>query len=90
MQLVEADTDRLQHAFDHSLVVSSTVTENTPRRLHVIQIGVQVRKENSNLGACVEHVGDFDYGNKVGNVRLAGGSSAPVHLERSLALEDRL
>jgi hypothetical protein len=43
----------------HLLVVLGTLLQKLPRRLHVVEVGVQVGKEDSDLATCAKKVGDL-------------------------------
>jgi hypothetical protein len=67
------------------LIVLGAKLEKFPRGLHVVEVRVQVGKEDRDLAAGVEKVGDLGHGHKVADVRLAGGGGAPVQAQAALA-----
>lgn len=49
LELLNWNADGFQHCFNGRFIILCTQLEQRPRRLHVVQIGVQVGKQNRNL-----------------------------------------
>lgn len=49
LELIDGYADTTQHGLDDHLVVVCAMRQQVPRSLHVVQVGVQVRKQNCHL-----------------------------------------
>ncbi|KAI3488013.1 hypothetical protein L1887_47982 [Cichorium endivia] len=90
-EAVGRHADRPEDGGEHVSVVVDAVTHELDGRLEVVKEGVDVGKEDLDLDAGAEEVGDLGEGHEVADVRTAGGRGAPVGRGRTLVLfEDGL
>lgn len=75
LELLRRHTDSLENCGDNFLVVFDAVLNQFQGRLHRIQEGVHIGKEDNDFTSRGEQLGNLERGDEVSGVRLASGSS---------------
>ena len=81
VETVEGDAHRGEPGTDDRLVVLGAVLEELPGGLHVVEVRVEVRKEDGHLAPSTEKIPDLRKGDKVPDVGTPGARGAPVDAE---------
>jgi len=51
LEFVKRDADRLEHGLDDVFIVLCAFGQQRPGSLHIVQVGVQIRKQDRHLGS---------------------------------------
>ena len=81
LEAIDRHADGEQHLLDDLFVIDRAMCEQLFRRLEIVEVGMQIGKQNGHLAAGTQEISDLGHRYKVRNVRRTRRRRAPVQLE---------